>query len=232
MSSHNPIDPTTGKPRRGRPRKVQPIDTIAGPQPSEEAIPEPQREALHTAPVDPQERATTTLLQAWKDKHRSKKMLEVPEEYRKAFPDGDFCYARNSSEGISDYRANFDYEVAQLPSGTSLIPGQTDTSFKFHDVILMVRPKWKRQAHNELLREKVLDQMGKHDSKSVAEERAAYREAGGTVTFMRDEEHADDPDDPNFLREGRSRLDGETTRGSTRPRLASGTRYVSGGIPS
>ena len=224
-SRTNPIDPSTGKPRRGRPPKVTPIDTIAGPQPEEKAVREP---AIFTAPVDPEERATTELLQAWKSRHRSRKMLDVPDEYRKAYPDGDFCWARNTSEGVSDYKTNFEYDVAKLPEGSSMA-GQSDSTCKFHDVILMVRPKWMRKAHAAVNRERVLEQMGKVEPRALQQEREAYREAGGTVTFLGAEESADDPEDPGFLREPRSRLDGERARA---PRFASGTKYVQGGIPS
>src|SRR3990170_6199199 len=104
----NPIDPVTGKPRRGRPRKVKPVDTMSGPQPEELGITaRPDVDVVH---LDPSEDVSSELATLWKRRFKGTEVMDVPDEIRASYPDGMFCWARDSKESISKYRTKYGYE--------------------------------------------------------------------------------------------------------------------------
>ena len=102
----NPIDPETGKRRRGRPPKKAPIDTI-------QDIPADDQDAIVVRPLDPREEVSTSLQEEWKRRFRGSNILEVPQELKDKYPDGQFAYARNTAECISMYRTKYGYEIAE-----------------------------------------------------------------------------------------------------------------------
>jgi len=175
----NPIDPDTGKPRRGRPRKVRPVDTLGGPQPREAAltggdIPDDDQDAIVVRHLDPLEDVSTELAQLWKRRFKGTEVMTVPDEVQGKYPDGMFCWARDSKECISKYRTQFGYEPV---STESALPGQTDTAFRFGDAILMVRPKWMKKIHDQARREAVQAQTQSKSQEEADAEREARAEA-------------------------------------------------------
>lgn len=172
----NPIDPATGKPRRGRPRKVRPVDTLAGPQPEEAGItPNQDVEITH---LDPSEDISSELAAIWKRRFKGTEVMDVPDEVRNAYPDGMFCWARDSKESISKYRTKYGYEPVNTETA---LPGQTDTAFRYGDAILMVRPKWMKKVHDQARREAVQAQTqskSQEEAEAEREARAATRGAG------------------------------------------------------
>ena len=238
----NPIDPETGKRRRGRPRKTQPIDTIAGPQPTEAAvgsqrldIDDSDTNAVVVKDLNPDTATMTELSKMWYDRMGGSSMMTVPHELQKQFPDGQFCWARDTKECVSDYRTRFGYAVVEA---TNPLPGQTDSSFRHGDAILMVRPKWMKKVHDQLRRDTLSSQMGNPTPKEADErgvERDALREASSSgydqgnksLSFFSEEEHEDADKVASEERAARKRAFMDQPG---RPRLATGTRYVSGGF--
>lgn len=219
----NPIDPETGKRRRGRPPKKAPIDTI-------QDIPADDQNAIVVRPLDPREEVSTSLQEEWKRRFRGSNILEVPQELKDKYPDGQFAYARNTAECISMYRTKYGYEIAEA---NKPLPGQTDSTFVFGDAVCMVRPKWMKKAHDQVRREAVIAQTSNASPEEVqAQSEAAYeaRRAGydsrRDIAFMREEFKRETPEESleNDRRDEREyRPKGAKGRGS---------KYWSGGINS
>lgn len=229
----NPIDPATGKPKRGRPTKVTPVDTISGPQPQEQAVGVAPQVPVQVRHLNPKEDVSTELATLWYKRMSDTELMTIPDEFTKKYPDGSFCYAPDTKEGVAKYRTTFGYEIAE---SSKPLPGQTDTAFRFGDTVLMVRPKELEKVHRQVEREKVLAQL----SNKSADERAAEREAQ-----LEAQQHGYDnrnralsfeggvqPDEEAYER------DRELTRGiveelKNRPKGAAGrgSKYWSGGIP-
>ena len=237
----NPIDPATGKRKRGRPPLVKPMDTIAGLQPTEQAIgvqsdvDADDTNALSLRDLNPDTATMTELKKMWYDRFGGTTMLDIPTEFKKKYPDGQFCWARDTAAGVSTYRTRFGYEPVE---SAKPLPGQTDTAFRHGDVILMVRPKWMKQVHDQLRRDTLLTQMGNPRPKEADErgsEQEALQEASASgygqgnrnVSFFA-EETQEDPD--RVLAEERSARKQAFMDQPGRARLATGTKYVSGGF--
>jgi len=243
-SPKNPIDPATGKRKRGRPPKVTPIDTISGPQLTKESavtkvrpeIEASDTDALEVQALNPSDQFSTELAELWKQRFRGTALMEIPHAIAKRYPNAQFCWARDVKESISKYQNQFGYEPAET---SKPLPGQIDTCFRHGDAILMMRPKWMKGVHDQVLQERLLAQLGNPPAANPDEqgaEREAIREARASgygqqnrgVSFFSEE-----------TKEDAERVDAEERVARKqafmsqpgRPRLATGTRYVSGGIP-
>src|SRR3990172_3636633 len=238
----NPIDPATGKRRRGRPFKTQPIHTIAGPQATESAIGSQQLDiddsdvnAVVVKDLNPDTATMTELSKMWYDRMGGSTMMTVPHELQKQYPDGQFCWARDTKECVSEYRTRFGYKVVEA---TNPLPGQTDSSFRHGDALLMVRPKWTKKVHDQLRRDTLAAQMGNPTPKGADErgaERDALREASSAgydqgskaLSFFAEDEQEDAE---RVAAEEKAGLKKMFMNQPGRPRLATGTRYIAGGI--
>lgn len=234
----NPVDPATGRPRRGRPPKAKPLQ---GSQPVEKSpstiLEADEAELVPVGPatvqsVDPSEdiRNSSELARMWKERFRGAGMMEIPPELTAKYPDGYFAWSRDTKECLSKYRTQYGYEPVEAAKP---LPGQTDSCFRFGDAILMVRPRWMKKLHDQSRREAVLSQHGNTPAARAAEEesrreakRAGYDLRSRNISYFDEAIEANDPEvEEKALREADMRRSGRT-------RLASGTKYVSGGIPS
>lgn len=241
-SPKNPIDPATGKRKRGRPFKAKPIDTIAGPQSTEVAIGTQQLDiddsdvnAIKVRDLNPNTATMTELSKMWYDRMGGSSMMTVPAELQKQYPDGQFCWARDTKECVSEYRTRFGYEPAEAAKA---LPGQTDSGFRHGDALLMVRPKWMKKVHDQVRKDAVQAQMGnptsrEKDERSVERDvlreasSAGYGESNKSLSFFAEEDR-EDPD--KVEAEERNARKKAFMDQPGRARMLTGTKYVAGGF--
>lgn len=229
MAYKNPIDPVTGKPKRGRPKKVKPVDAISS---TTTEVPKAPTMAAKVVALNPDEEVSTSLREEWRKRMSGTAMMDVPREATKAYPEGQFCWCRETKEDMQRYRSKFGYEVA---STDKPLPGQTDTAIRFGDTILMVRGKELKRVHDEVRRDQVLVAGGQSpeggegaaEQEAIAESRRyGYGKGGKDLSFFEE----DESEGPLSLQR---ELEQEKKKSMNRPgraRMAGGTKYVFGGI--
>lgn len=233
----NPIDPATGRRKRGRPPIAKPIDSMQGSPPVEMAVGERPPAEVQSVDVSEDIKRSVETGRVWYERMAGVNLLEPPTEVQRKYPDHQFAWARNSKEGVSEYRSRFGYEVAEADAP---LRGQVDTSIVHGDLVLMVRPMELKKVHDQVRRDRLqrasgVDMTGRASLAEAAALNESARESGRTsdVKFFEDDRTVTPAMQQGMSdREVEDRLDSDRQRESTRGAAGRGSRYVSGGIPS